>query len=55
MTLVIGHSEMPLVLGAIVVTVADEGSLPVVMKEGVRDGNVVCRMGDIKKAIIIIL
>lgn len=55
MALVIGHSEVPLVLSTIVVTVAYEGSLPVVVKEGVRDGNVVCRMGDIKKAIIVIL
>lgn len=55
MTLVIGHSEVPLVLGAVAVTMTDEGSLPVVVEIGVRDGDVVCCMGDVKKTIIVIL
>lgn len=55
MTLVVSYSKGSLVLGAVVIAVADERALPVVVEICVRDSDVVCRMSDIKEAIIIIL
>lgn len=55
MALVVGHSEMSLVLSAVAVTMADERTLPVVVEIGVRNGDIVCCMGDIKKPIVEIL
>lgn len=55
MALVIGHSEFPLIFRAVIVTVADEGSLPVVVEIRVGDRDIVRSVSDIKKTIIIIL
>jgi hypothetical protein len=51
----IGDGEMALVLRAVRVRVADKGSLPVVMDEVVGKGDVVAGMGDIEKAVIVVL
>lgn len=46
---------MALVLGPVGVGVADEGGLPVVVEEGVGDGDEVSGVGDVEKTIVVVL
>lgn len=51
----VGDSQVALVLGAVGVGVADEGGLPMVVEEGVGDGDVVGGVGNIEEAVVVVL
>lgn len=51
----IGDGQMALVLSAVGVGVADQRCLPVVVQEGVGNGNEVGSVGNIQKTIIVVL
>jgi hypothetical protein len=51
----VGDGQVALVLGAVGVGVADEGGLPVIMEEGVGDGDVVGGVGDVEETVVVVL
>ena len=51
----VGDGQVALILGLVGVGVADERGLPVVVEEGVGDGNEVSGVGDVKETIVVVL
>ena len=51
----IGNGQVALIFGAVGVGVADQRCLPVVVQEGVGNGNEVGSVGNIQKTIIVVL